>query len=458
MSFRIETDSMGEVKVPSHVYWGAQTQRAIENFSISPLQIPNQLIKSLALIKKHAALSNKKKKEISATLANAIVTAAEEVIQGSYNDHFPIDVYQTGSGTSWNMNMNEVLANRANELLGSEKGTKYPVHPNDHVNRGQSSNDSIPTAIYVACRLSMPQLIKRVKNLAKSFRKKSVEFSDFVKIGRTHLQDAVPMTLGQEFGAFATQIEYASIQLERIMDDLSVIPQGGTAVGTGLNAAKGFAVSLASSLSEETKVDFKLAKSSFSRMAGADPFVALAGAITVLAVALMKIANDLRLLASGPRAALGEIELPSLQPGSSIMPGKVNPVIPEMVIQAAASLMGKAETLKIAGQNAPLQLIMMFPIIAYDALFIIDLASNACNVFEKRCVTGIKADEERMKYWIEYSLALVTPVAQTIGYDKAATLAHKAFHEKRTIRDVLESEKILRPAEINKLLDPKSMI
>lgn len=464
--FRIETDSMGQVNVPSKGYWGAQTQRAVDNFSISPLRIPEEMIKSLALVKKHAAIVNKKKKEIPKKLANAIIQAASEVITGKYNDQFPIDVFQTGSGTSWNMNINEVLANRANELLGSDLGSKNPVHPNDHVNSGQSSNDSIPTAIYVACRLSLPKLINSAKRLAQSFRSKSKEFANMIKLGRTHLQDAVPMTLGQEFGAFATQVEYAVTQLERIAQDLSEIPQGGSAVGTGLNVAKGFATAFAASLSEETKIKFTHTKSPFSRMAAAEPFVALGGALNVLSVALMKIANDLRLLASGPRAALGEIELPSLQPGSSIMPGKVNPVIPEMVIQTAAHLMGKAESLKISGQNAPLQLIMMFPIIAYEALSSIELAANACDVFKKRCVDNIKGNTEEMKNWIERSLALVTPLAVHIGYDKAAAFAHKAFHEKRTIRDVLESEeiisvksnKIISKAELDTLLDPKSMI
>lgn len=458
MSYRVETDSMGKVNVPADAYWGAQTQRAVENFSISPLRIPTQIIISLALVKKHATLVNKEKKELSTELADAIIAAADEIISGSFHDQFPIDVFQTGSGTSWNMNMNEVLANRANELLGSEKGTKSLVHPNDHVNRGQSSNDSIPTAIYVACRLAIPHLIKNAKSLAATFHAKSQEFASLIKLGRTHLQDAVPMTLGQEFGAFATQIEYAVTQLERVREDLAAIPQGGTAVGTGLNAVKGFSSAFVLSLSNETKVAFKTCESAFSRMAAAEPFVALAGAINVLAVALMKIANDLRLLASGPRAALGEIELPALQPGSSIMPGKVNPVIPEMVIQAAASLMGKAETLKVAAQNAPLQLIMMFPIISYDALTAIDLATNACHVFKDKCVSGIKANKDRLQHWIEYSLALVTPLAKHIGYDKAAELAHKAYHENRTIRDVLEEANIVSKTQLNDLLNPKNMI
>lgn len=454
----MEKDSMGEVQVPDHAYWGAQTQRAVENFSVSPLRIPKEMIKSLALVKKHAALVNKKKKEITPKLASAIIRAADEVIKGKLDDHFPIDVFQTGSGTSWNMNMNEVLSNRANEILGSAKGTKSPVHPNDHVNRGQSSNDSIPTSIYVACACTLPKLIISTKNLSKALNNKSKEFANLVKLGRTHLQDAVPMTLGQEFGAFAAEIELATTQFEYALNSLTEIPQGGTAVGTGLNAKKGFAQAFATSLSSETPITFKSAKNKFARMGAAEPFVVLAGAINVFAVALMKISNDLRLLASGPRAALGEIELPSLQPGSSIMPGKVNPVIPEMAIQVAARLMGQAETLKVGAQHGSLQLNMMFPIIAYESLSAMELITNTCKVFEKRCISGIKADKERLKYWIEYSLALVTPLAKHVGYDKAAALAHQAYHEKRTIRDVLKEAKIMSEQELNKLLDPKSMI
>ena len=462
-NFRIETDSMGKVNVPEFAYWGAQTQRAVENFAVSPLRIPSSCIVSLALVKKHAALVNKSKKLLDSKRANAIISAAEKVIQdvktsGELSKNFPIDVFQTGSGTSWNMNMNEVLSNKANELLGEKKGAKKPVHPNDHVNMGQSSNDSIPSAIYIACRMTLPKLLRQVTALEAALRKKETEFARIIKLGRTHLQDAVPMTLGQEFGAFAEQVRYAKSQIKNVLSDLEYIPQGGTAVGTGLNTAKGFSVAFTKSLATDTKIPFKPTKSAFSRMAAAEPFVGLAGAINVLAVALMKISNDFRLLASGPRGALGEIILPSLQPGSSIMPGKVNPVIPEMVIQVAAHLMGKAESIKVAAQNAPLQLIMMFPILAHESLSAIELAANTCSVFVKKCIAGLEADEKRAEYWIEYSLALVTPLAKKIGYDKAAALAHKAYHKKKTIRAVLLEEKVLSKAEINKILNPRSMI
>lgn len=465
-NYRIESDSMGEVKVLDAAYWGAQTQRAVENFSISPLRIHDAFLVALARIKKHAALVNKQKKVLKASYAEAIVSAAEEVIAGvekslqsdTLANHFPIDVFQTGSGTSWNMNMNEVLSNRANELLGGRKGSKNPVHPNDHVNKGQSSNDTIPSALYIASRMTLPNLIKKVAALATALKKKEKEFAAVIKLGRTHLQDAVPMTLGQEFGAFAQQIEYVHEQLTRLIGDFELLPQGGTAVGTGLNSVKGFASTFAQSLAKEMDVSFQAMKNPCARMAAAEPFVAFAGVINVLAVALMKISNDIRLLSSGPRGALGEIILPSLQPGSSIMPGKVNPVIPEMVIQAAAHLMGKTEAVKVAAQNAPLQLIMMYPILSHEVLTAIELAANTCDVFLTKCVRGIEADEKRAAYWIEYSLALVTPLVKTVGYDKAAALAHKAYHEKKTIRAVLLEEKVLSQAEVKKVLDPKSML
>lgn len=472
---RIESDSMGQVRVPEYAYWGAQTQRAVENFSISPLRIHPVVLAALALVKKHAALVNKKRKLLAPEIADAIIRAADEVLAGAQGaahgleikgvksapaknnlaEHFPIDVFQTGSGTSWNMNINEVLSNRANEFLGGAKGDKKPVHPNDHVNKGQSSNDSIPSAVYIACRLALPGLIASAKELASSLAKKEKEFARVIKLGRTHLQDAVPMTLGQEFGAFAREVEYAIEQLSRVVKDMEQLPQGGTAVGTGLNGSAGFSLAFTASLSKETRISFKPAKSLFARMAAGEPFVAVAGALNVLSVAFMKVANDVRLLSSG---AIGEIVLPALQPGSSIMPGKVNPVIPEMVIQSAVHLMGKAEAVKVAAQNAPLQLLMMYPIISHELLTGIELAARTCEVFSRKCIAGTKADVQKAERWIEHSLALVTPLAKKIGYDKAAALAHKAYHEKKTIREVLMEERVLSKEEIDKQLNPWSMV
>lgn len=463
MSYRSEKDSMGEILVPQEKYWGAQTQRAKNNFNVSPLRIQKQLIQALALVKKHAAKTNKVLNAVPSELADAIIQSADKVIAGEFDDNFPIDVMQTGSGTSWNMNMNEVIANCANELLGQNRNEEgysvmRKVHPNDHVNRGQSSNDSIPTAIYIACRLQLDVCIDQVAGLVQTLENKAEEFKDLIKIGRTHLQDAVPMTLGQEFSAFAAQVEFARKQLARCRSDLEEIPQGGTAVGTGLNSAKGFAETFARSLSEDTGVPFRHADNTFARMAAAEPFAALMGAVSVLAIALLKIANDIRLLASGPRTSIAEIILPELQPGSSIMPGKINPVIAEMTIQSAAHILGKAESVRLAAQNGPLQLIMMYPLIAHECITGLELAGNTSRVFNENCMRGITANQKRTEYWIEQSLALVTPLALKIGYDKAAELAHRAYHENRTIREILLEEAVLDKAEIDKFLDPATMI
>ena len=461
--YRIEKDSMGKMQVPQTAYWGAQTQRATENFSISPLRIHTQMIKALALIKKHAAKTNLSLNAISNEVANAIIQSADEIIAGKFNDQFPIDVMQTGSGTSWNMNINEVIANRSNELLGLDRNTEYyinsrKVHPNDHVNRGQSSNDTIPTAIYIACRLQLETCITQTHALIDGCAKKSQDFAEIIKIGRTHLQDAVPMTLGQEFSAFASQLDFAKTQLIRCREDLSALPQGGTAVGTGLNCAQDFPEQFIQSLIQDTDIPFISAKNKFSRMAGAEAFVSLMGALSVLATALIKISNDIRLLASGPRTSIAEIILPELQPGSSIMPGKINPVIPEMTIQSAAHLLGKAEAVRIGAQNGPLQLIMMYPLISHECISALELAGNTCKVLQNNCIAGITANTQQSQHWIEQSLALVTPLALKIGYDKAAALAHKAYHEKKTIREIILQENILDKNEVDLLLDPKTMI
>ena len=455
---RVEKDSMGEVSIPAGAYWGAQTQRAVENFSVSEHRIPEAMIRALALIKKHAAISNGELGTIEPHIADAVRDAANEVLRGGWDEHFPIDVFQTGSGTSWNMNANELIANRANEILGKPIGLRRPIHPNDHVNRCQSSNDVIPTAIHIANRLRMPALVEAVRELSQSFRRKADELAHAVKIGRTHLQDAVPMTVGQEFDGFAVQMKKSAERLERTTGNLEELALGGTAVGTGLNAHPEFAAKTIAGIARETGIPFRPAESRFEAIASRDAQVELAGGLNSLAVALMKIANDLRLLASGPRAALGEIILPELQPGSSIMPGKVNPVIPEMIIQIAAHVMGKVTSITTAGQHAPLELNMMNPLVAYETLSAIDILREGCLAFARRCVDGIAVDEARCEYWIEWSLALVTPLATRIGYDKAAELAHKAFEEKRTIREIVSESGLLSDEEIKALLDPRSMI
>jgi fumarate hydratase class II len=449
---------MGTVQVPDDALYGAQTVRAVQNFNVSPHRIPNSMIRALGLIKRSAAEANKELGVLEADLADAIIQASDEVFEGRHNGQFPIDVFQTGSGTSWNMNVNEVIANRANQILGEPLGTKKPVHPNDHVNRGQSSNDVIPTAVHIADRVELERLVDALKVLHKSLRKKAEGLSEVVKLGRTHLQDAVPMTLGQEFDGFAVQIDKALKRVHACFSDLEELALGGTAIGTGINCPEGFAEHAISGIARATGIPFRAAESRFEAIATRDAQVQLMGSLNTLATALMKIANDLRLLASGPRGALGEIVLPSLQPGSSIMPGKVNPVIPEMVIQVAAHINGKALSVTIAGQNSPLELNMMHPLIAHETLSSIDLLTRTCVSLAERCVDGIEADRERCTYWIEWSLALVTPLATVIGYDKASELAYKAYREKRTIRDVVSAEGVIDSEELDRLLDPSSML
>ncbi len=455
---RVESDSMGEVSIPEWAYWGAQTQRAVENFGVSPMRIPTPMIRALAAIKGCAAAVNGDLGTIPLDLATAIRAAADEVGAGTWDDHFPIDVFQTGSGTSWNMNINEVIANRANETLGEPRGTRSPVHPNDHVNRGQSSNDVIPTAIHIANRVELEELLAAVDHLATALGEKERAFSKLVKLGRTHLQDAVPMTLGQEFSGYRTQIEKASERIRATRGNLEELALGGTALGTGINTHPDFPERVAVAIAAETGLPFVTAPNKFEAIAARDAQVELMGALNVLATSLMKIANDLRILASGPRGALGEIVLPTLQPGSSIMPGKVNPVIPEMVIQAAAYVNGKAVSVTIAGQNGPLELNMMNPLIALETLSSIDLMKNTCRAMADRAIRGLEADEERLTFWIEWSLALVTPLATEIGYDTAAKLAYQAYREKRQIREVVRESGLLSDEKIAELLDPRGMV
>jgi fumarate hydratase, class II len=457
-TFRLDTDSMGEVRVPGWAYWGAQTQRAVENFSVSDLRIPTPLVRALGLVKQVSAIANGELGLLEPRVAEAIAIAAKEVVDGKWDAHFPIDVFQTGSGTSWNMNANEVIANRANELLGSPLGSKKPVHPNDHVNRGQSSNDVIPTVISIADRLQMDALAAALQTLHASLARKAVELDAVMKIGRTHLQDAVPMTLGQEFSGYARQVQKARELLLRCAPTLEELAIGGTAIGTGINTHPDFARRVTAGIAALTGVPFRQAVNAFEAIAARDAQVELMGALNALSVSLMKIANDLRLLASGPRTGLAEITLPSLQPGSSIMPGKVNPVILEMTIQVAARVMGSCLSVSIAGQSGPLELNMMLPLIGWESLSSLSLLSNTCRALAERCVDGIKADAGRARDWIERSLALVTPLALKIGYERAAKLAQKALAENRTIREVVISEGVLDAQEADRILDPRTML
>lgn len=456
--YRIEKDSMGEMEVPKNAYYGAQTARALENFKISGRRLPMEFIRAIAIIKMAAAQSNMKLNLLDEKKADAIIKAAFEIIDGKFDNEFPIDIFQTGSGTSSNMNVNEVIANRAIEILGGKRGDKDICHPNDDVNKGQSSNDVIPSAIHISASLSILQLIKSLESLEQALREKSEEFKDVIKIGRTHLMDAVPMTLGHEFSGYATQIKNAISRFKDQEKWIVELPLGGTALGTGINTHKDFAKIAIAEISEFTGIKFTQAENLFEQIATKDGAVSLAGAMNTLAVSLMKIANDLRLLSSGPRCGIGEITLPSLQPGSSIMPGKINPVIPEAVIQVAAQVMGSCQTITIAGASSLLDLNVMMPLIADNLIYSLKILTNVSAHLDKLCIRGIKANVNRCAELVEWSMALVTPLAQKIGYDKAAEIAYRAFNEKRTVKDVVKEMSILSEEEVEKIFDPKSMI
>jgi fumarate hydratase class II len=454
---RIEKDSMGEMQVPAGSYYGAQTQRAVLNFPISDLRFPRPFIRAMGLIKKAAAQTNLESGSLEEGLATAIVQAADEVIEGKLDEQFVVDIFQTGSGTSTNMNTNEVIANRAIEIRGGEIGSRE-VHPNDHVNMGQSSNDVIPTAIHVSALEEMDQtLIPALKQLHASLDAKAKEFDEIVKIGRTHLQDAVPIRLGQEFSAYAAMMEHAIRRMESARFALSELAIGGTAVGTGLNCPPEFAPSVVGKLSQWTGVSFQEAKNKFEALASKDAAVEASGMLKTVAVSLMNIANDLRWLGSGPRCGIGELFLPATQPGSSIMPAKVNPVIPEAVTMIAAQVIGNDVTISLGGLSGNFELNVMKPVIAYNLLQSIHLISKGCDVLREKCVDGLKANRERCEEMVERSLAMVTSLAPKIGYDQAAAIAKQAYETGRTVREVAREQKVLPEKELEQVLDPRSM-
>ncbi len=457
-TYRVEKDSMGEVRVPSKAYYGAQSQRAFENFPVSGQGMPLPVVHAVALVKRIAAEVNAGLGLLPAASAEAISRAAREVLEGKFDDQFVVDVFQTGSGTSTNMNVNEVLANRANELLGMPLGGNAPVHPNDHVNRCQSSNDVIPSAIRIAARRELSdRLLPALGGLRDALASKAAEFSDVLKIGRTHLQDAVPITLGQEFSGYASQVDHGIRRLRGTFADLEELPLGGTAVGTGLNAHPEFASRTIAEIARATGIPFRPAENRFEAMGAQDPLVAASGALKGVAASQMKIAHDLRILSSGPRCGIGEIALPSLQPGSSIMPGKVNPVILEVAIQVAAQVIGNDAAVTLGGGLGVLELNVMLPVMARNLLESIALLSSASSLLADKCVAGIAPNRARCAEMIGQSLAMVTPLAVRIGYDKAAGLAHEAFHTGKTIRELLEGEGILPADEIDRILDPRTM-
>lgn len=454
MGFREEVDSMGTVKVPEDAYYGAQTQRAIENFSISSLTFQPVFIKAVALIKKHAAQINQECGLLPLDVSMAIVQAAQEVMDGTFDDQFAVDVFQTGSGTSTNMNVNEVIAGRANEIITGNIGGKSPVHPNDHVNLGQSSNDVIPSALHISAFISIKnRLLPALQNLHESLKNKADEFKDIVKIGRTHLQDAVPVTLGQEFGGYARQVELAIERLQSIEPRLAELALGGTAVGTGMNTHPEFARRVIACIAQETGCPFVEAKNHFEAQAAQDAAVETSAVLKTVAVSLTKIANDIRWLASGPRCGIGEIVLPDLQPGSSIMPGKVNPVMPEVILQVAAQVIGNDAAITIGGQAGNFELNTMLPLIAYNLLQSIEMLASAVNVFTEKCVDGIIANKEKCAATVDKSIALVTKLVPLIGYDKAAALAREAWETGTSVREIALKRNILAEEELNKLFE-----
>ncbi len=451
--YREEQDSMGIVRVPHDAHYGSQTQRAVENFLNSGSKPPMRLIHCLALIKRCAAQTNQELGLLDAELAGAIVRAADEVQQGLWDDQFVVDLFQTGSGTSTNMNMNEVLASRANELLTGKKGGRSPVHPNDHVNLGQSSNDIIPSALHVAAAQELSAgLLPALEHLEQALHEKSKAFEDVRKIGRTHLQDAVPMTLGQEFSGYTRQVHLARERLQAVLPRLCELALGGTAIGTGLNTHDRFASQTIARLTEATGIAFSEAINHFEAQAARDAAVEASGALKTLAASLIKIANDIRWLGSGPRCGIGELRLPALQPGSSIMPGKVNPVIPEAVIQAAFQAIGNDTTITLAGQSGNLEINVTVPLIAHNLLQSMALLGGSARLFADKCIAGLTADRRQCESYIEKSLALVTALVPYIGYDRAAALAKMAYESGRTIREVALAEKILPEDEIRNLL------
>jgi len=453
MKYRDETDSMGTVRVPEDAYYGSQTQRAVENFPISGLRFPAAFIHALALVKKCAVRANDTLGLLDTRLAPAVAHAAQDVMDGRFDDQFVVDVFQTGSGTSSNMNMNEVVASRANEILTGNKGGRSPVHPNDHVNMGQSSNDVIPSVIHIAAlTLINSRLIPALESLELALSAKSNEFQDIRKLGRTHLQDAVPLTLGQEFSGYARQIELGIDRIRAVEPRLAELALGGTAVGSGLNAHPDFAKRVIALIAEHTGLPFSEAVNHFEAQAGQDAAVETSGALKTLAVGLVKIANDIRWLASGPRSGLGEIAIPSLQPGSSIMPGKINPVMPEAVVQVAAQVMGNDTTITMGGQAGNFELNVMLPVIVYNLLQSISILASVAEAFNDKCIAGIRANREVCAAYIEKSLALVTGLVPKIGYDQAAAIAKKAYETGKTIRQVALEESILPEEELDKYL------
>jgi fumarate hydratase class II len=456
---RIESDSMGTIEVENQYYWGAQTERSRLNFKIGQQRMPKALIYALAQVKKCAAMVNYKNGALSKEVSQAITQAAQEVIDGKWDNHFPLVIWQTGSGTQTNMNVNEVLANRASEILGGTIGTKLPVHPNDHVNYGQSSNDSFPSAMHIAAAMELhKQLFPALKIFADTLALKVEAFKNIIKIGRTHLQDATPLTVAQEFSAFHRQIQLNQERLQDILPRLYQLAQGGTAVGTGLNSPAHFAEDFAQEMAQDTGYPFTSSPNKFESLASHDTLIELSGLLNTLAVSCTKIANDIRLLGSGPRCGLEELSLPENEPGSSIMPGKVNPTQAEALTMVCAQVMGNHFATTVGGMQGHLQLNVFKPLIIFNVLTSIDLLSGALQSFTENCLKGIKVNEARLKEYLEKSLMLVTALNPHIGYDKAAKIAKKAFSDQLTLKEAGISLGFLTAEEADQWIDASKMI
>ena len=459
MKLRKEFDSIGSVNVPSDKYWGASTERSNKFFNIGKILVNISLIKSIAIIKRSAAIVHGKEKQIEKKIVLSIIKASEEVIKGKLDENFPLKVWQTGSGTQTNMNVNEVIANRAIEIMGGKKGSKKPVHPNDHVNKSQSTNDVFPTAMHISvAQETIQKLLPSLKVLNKELEKKSKEFKNIIKIGRTHLQDATPLSLGQEFSGYQIQLKKCIERIEYALKEIYYLAQGGTAVGTGINSRKGFDKKIIQEIKRYTKIPFKPAKNKFAELAAHDSIVNFSGTLNTCAVALMKISNDIRFLGSGPRAGYGELILPENEPGSSIMPGKVNPTQCEAVTMVCVKVIGNHTGITLAGSHGHFELNVFKPMIAHNVLQSIDLLADSTINFAKYCIKGIKANKKRIKEHLDNSLMLVTSLAPHIGYDKAAKIAKDALKNGTTLKFETLRTGIIKEKDYDKIVDPKKMI
>jgi len=459
MKLRKEFDSIGSINVPNDKYWGASTQRSNKFFNIGKILVNISIIKSIAIIKRSAALVHFKEKQIDKKITNSIIKASDEVIKGKLDENFPLKVWQTGSGTQTNMNVNEVIANRAIEILGGKKGSKKPVHPNDHVNKSQSTNDVFPTAMHISvAQETVLKLLPNLKILEKELAKKSKEFKSIIKIGRTHLQDATPLSLGQEFSGYQVQLKKSIERIEFALKEIFFLAQGGTAVGTGINSRKGFDKKIVKEIAKFTKLPFKPAVNKFAELAAHDSIINFSGTLNTCAVALMKISNDIRFLGSGPRAGYGELILPENEPGSSIMPGKVNPTQCEAVTMVCANVIGNHTGITVAGSHGHFELNVFKPMIAHNVLQSIDLIADSTKNFALFCVKGIKANKKRIKEHLDNSLMLVTALAPKIGYDNAAKIAKTALKNGTTLKEETLKTGLVKEKDYDQIVDPKKMI